>query len=385
MSNVCLLCGDAVTMLRTLDAESVQCCVTSPPYYGMRDYGTGRWVDGNDPDCDHLEGRQTNRTASAKQASDAASNIARRPICGKCGAIKMDDQIGLETSPAAYVERMVEVFAEVHRVLRADGTLWLNIGDSYAATGKSGGGQQGKRWANAGAKAVGPRGGAWSPAPDGYKPKDLLGIPWRLAFALQDWGWYLRQEIIWHKGNPMPESVRDRCTKAHETVFMLTKSPRYYFNAEAIAEPAAGTGGGASFGKQKIDASGTRGQSRTYERPAYATRNARSVWKINTRSYHGAHFAVMPEALALRCILASSLAGDTVLDPFAGSGTTLSVAVREFRRAVGIELNPAYLPLIDERLNGGPVPKSTASASGKSARAVEVLLVNDENHYKELT
>lgn len=329
--------GDAETMLRTIPSGTVKSCVSSPPYYGMRDY-------------------------------------------------LVDEQIGRESTPTLYVNRMVNVFREVRRVLTDDGTLWLNIGDSYATVG--GDGQQGKTGQRANRRFTAE--GTNRKGHGDAKPKDLIGIPWMIAFALRADGWYLRQDIIWDKPNPMPESVTDRCTKAHEYVFLLTKSARYYFDAEAIAERsneslgdakqtgqhkqtalgqnATGTlgrnygqprkrpGGGASFGKQKHDTNGTGQQSRIYERPEYLTRNARSVWRIPTKSYHGAHFAVMPEALALRCIKAGSREGDTVLDPFAGSGTTLKVAVEMGRKAIGIELSQAYIdgPMA-ERMAGIPV------------------------------
>lgn len=297
--------GDAVKMFSQLEPESVQCCVTSPPYYGLRDYG-------------------------------------------------VDGQIGLESTPTEYVNRIVEVFREVRRILKVDGTLWLNLGDSYAGSGKGGNPEDSphqKQRTNSGSLTVignTAREAARTRGPGddrlfGYKPKDLIGIPWRVAFALQSDGWFLRQDIIWDKPNPMPESVRDRCTKSHEYVFLLSKSERYYFDADAIAEKAASVGGGHSFGKQRHDATGTGQQSRTYERPVYEKRNARSVWRIATKSYSGAHFAVMPESLALRCIKAGSREGDTILDPFAGSGTTLKVAIEMGRNAVGIELNHEYV------------------------------------------
>ena len=313
--------ADVLAWLRGLPADCVHCCVTSPPYYGLRDYG-------------------------------------------------VSGQLGLEATPAEYVEKMVAVFREVRRVLHPSGTLFLNLGDSYSATGKSGGGKQGEAWKDAGAKTVGPRGGAWSPAPAGYKPKDLLGIPWRVAFALQADGWYLRQDIIWSKPNPMPESIRDRCTKAHEYVFLLSKSPRYHFDAKAVAEKATSVGGGASFGKQGQDTTGTRAQSRTYDRPEYATRNRRSVWPIATRSYKGAHFAVMPEKLVEPCVLAGCPAGGVVMDPFAGSGTVAAVAVGLGRRFVGCDLNANYLPLVAARMAAVTPPAPQTEAAGACEKIV---------------
>lgn len=292
---VTIITGDCREVLGTLPPESVHCCVTSPPYYGLRDYG-------------------------------------------------VSGQIGLERSPQEYVDELVGVFREVRRVLRSDGTVWLNLGDSYAATGKSGGGKQGKRWEACGADACGPRGGKWSPAPDGLKPKDLIGIPWRVAFALQQDGWWLRQDIIWHKPNPMPESVRDRCTKAHEYVFLLAKSESYYFDAQAISEPAAyaGQSRGGSTHRYEQNAAGM--DCKVYDR-----RNKRSVWSIKPAVFKGAHFATFPEDLISPCILAGSPAGGTVLDPFGGSGTTGFVSEKLGRNSVLIELNPEYVVLAQER------------------------------------
>ncbi len=311
--SVTLHVGDCLEVLRTLTSRSVQCCVTSPPYFGLRDYG-----------C--------------------------------------DGQIGLESTPEEYVSRLVEVFKEVRRVLHDDGTLWLNLGDSYAGSGKGGNPEQGKQATNKGSQTVGVLYGTGKTAReaavtnvtrktfDGIKAKDLIGIPWRVAFALQSDGWHLRQDIIWHKPNPMPESVQDRCTKAHEYVFLLSKSARYYFDHEAIKEPAALVGGGSCFGKQSHDAESALAQSRQYDRPQYTHRNKRSVWSITTKPYSGTHFATMPPDLVEPCIMAGSRAGDTILDPFNGSGTTGAVAVQNDRKYVGIELNGDYIELAKDRI-----------------------------------
>jgi DNA modification methylase len=325
--------GDAVTVLRTLPAESVHCVVTSPPYWGLRDYGT-------------------------------------------------PGQLGLEATPEEYVAKMVEVFREVKRVLRKDGTLWLNMGDSYCNTDKWGGGGS-----NTGKQTVAGDGEVPSWAvrrrrePFGLKPKDLVGIPWRLAFALQADGWYLRADIIWSKPNPMPESVTDRPTKAHEYVFLLSKSPRYYYDAEAIREPWTsgrddmrehGVRTGLAYLQQsEVSSNDTkvipkradkrRGHGRRHagfndrwdEMPKAEQmangRNKRSVWEIATQPYPEAHFATFPEALVQPCILAGCPEGGTVLDPFVGSGTTALVANTLGRKAIGIELNPAYLELAQHR------------------------------------
>jgi DNA modification methylase len=306
--------GDCLEGLRTLPDASVHCCVTSPPYWGLRNYGH-------------------------------------------------DGQIGLESTPEEYVARMVEVFREVRRVLRDDGTLWLNLGDSYAASnGKKSNRPQrafnGQGW-------VGERGGyacanrANLDATIDYgecKPKDLVGIPWRVAFALQADGWWLRQDIIWHKPNPMPESVRDRCTKAHEYVFLLTKSQRYYYDAEAVSEAAVYAGVPQSFDTPYKNAGRGSGKKPSgNEKPGsapvvYNTRNRRSVWTVTTKPYSGAHFAVMPPDLVEPCIKAGCPEGGTVLDPFAGSGTTLAVAAELGRNGIGCELNPEYIELAEQRI-----------------------------------
>lgn len=293
--------GDCRESLRLfVEPGSVQTCVTSPPYFGLRDYGH-------------------------------------------------PGQIGLEQTPEEYVAAMVEVFRCVRDVLADDGTLWLNIGDSYCSTAPGtrnapqakGSKTEATQWANARPKT-----------PAGMKPKDLIGTPWMLAFALRADGWYLRQDIIWAKPNPMPESVRDRCTKAHEYVFLLSKSERYYFDSDAMKEPAVGnaSGAAASFKRsgskreQTIPGQGYGTHRPEREDVAYnETRNRRSVWTVATRPYKGAHFATFPPALIEPCILAGSRPGDIVLDPFGGSGTTAGVALKHGRRAIMCELNRNYV------------------------------------------
>ena len=288
-----ILLGDCLDRLRGLPSGSVHCCVTSPPYWWLRDYG-------------------------------------------------VDGQMGLEQTPEEYTRRMVDVFAEVRRVLRDDGTCWLNLGDSYAG-GAGGRGDVGNviSGTQTRTKPVG-AGRIKNAVPVCLKPKDLIGIPWRVAFALQADGWYLRQDIIWHKPNPMPESVRDRCTKAHEYVFLLAKNQRYYYDAEAVSEP--------SVGEEPISRMNNHLASSTLGTPANQSRNRRSVWTITPKPYSGAHFACMPPELARLCILAGCSVGGTVLDPFAGSGTTLQVARWLDRVGLGIELNPTYLDLARERV-----------------------------------
>ena len=278
-------------------------------------------------------------------------------------------EIGLEDTPAAFIAALVDVFREVRRVLRDDGTLWLNIGDSYNAAGRQGHGtRRGYKQQSNRASAIGAD--SCRPSVDGLKPKDLIGIPWRVAFALQQDGWYLRQDIIWHKPNPMPESVRDRCTKAHEYVFLLSKSERYFWDAEAMKEPAVGanlhdvTGrtkqrGLADTFKRKDSkraqaipgqSVGTHREDRPDSTYDLYTRNRRSVWTVATRPYKGAHFATFPPALIEPCILAGAPFDGVVLDPFTGSGTTAAVALQHGRRFIGCELNPDYIKLAEARI-----------------------------------
>jgi DNA modification methylase len=361
---VSILLGDVREQLKTLADESVHCVVTSPPYFGLRDYG-------------------------------------------------MPSQIGLEATPSAFVETMVEVFREVRRVLREDGTLWLNLGDSYA--GSWGAQSRGNSASEASSRLEGssmlearqigayPLGqthvGSVKRTP-GLKPKDLIGIPWRVAFALQDDGWYLRQDIIWSKPNPMPESVTDRCTKAHEYLFLLSKSGRYYFDGNAIAEPLGASsvsrlaqnvdaqagsarvpgktngamkavGGRRAAGnkthkgqaayeagdermrtKAGLVSFANRERAKVAEGDIEGTRNRRSVWTVATQPFKEAHFATFPPALIEPCILAGSPKGGTVLDPFGGAGTTGLVADRLQRNAILIELNPDYAAIAERRIKG---------------------------------
>lgn len=303
-----ILHGDCRDVLKTLPAASVQCCVTSPPYYGLRDYG-------------------------------------------------VDGQLGSEGSLQEYINNLIEVFRAVKRVLKDDGVLWLNLGDCYAGSGKGGQSQQ-KRSKN------------WQPEyinknfiPCGLKPKDIMGVPWRVAFALQADGWYLRADIIWHKPNPMPESVTDRPTKSHEYIFLLTKNKDYYYDSEAIREPIS-----PSYASDKRPHGVLR--QRFYENSKYIKsgmieketgdiplkerqdrRNKRSVWTVCTKPYPDAHFATYPPELIQPCVLAGSKAGDTILDPFNGSGTTGEVALSLSRGYIGIELNKEYIKLTEKRLS----------------------------------
>jgi DNA modification methylase len=350
-----ILVGDCIDMMRTLPDQSVQCCVTSPPYFGLRDYG-------------------------------------------------VDGQIGLEETPSEFIVRLVEVFREVRRVLRDDGTAWVNMGDSYASkpNGPKGLGGHNTDVPHVAVRTANAR--RSSQIPMGFKHKDLMGMPWRLAFALQDDGWYLRQDIIWHKPNPMPESTRDRCTKAHEYIFLLSKSRRYHCDMAAIREPAiygttpsgvgfghgfdlvtmpratvptgwdtsTGDGGHGPFHKDGAErarrdsfkregskreqaipgqAVGTHRPDREESSWDIATRNKRSVWTVATHGFKEAHFATFPPDLIRPCILAGAPPGGVVLDPFGGAGTTSLVSMQEGRRSIMCELNPEYAEMAQRRID----------------------------------
>jgi DNA modification methylase len=305
-----ILTGDALTVLKGLPSESIKMCVTSPPYYGLRDYGA-------------------------------------------------DGQIGLEETPEQYIERLVEVFQEVKRVLRGDGTLWLNVGDCYAGSGKGSAlypdsvknTKQGTSKGMIGAAAITKVG--WGDC----KPKDLIGVPWALAFALRADGWYLRQDIIWAKVNPMPESVTDRCTKSHEYIFLLSKSKQYYFDAVGIREPCT-TASIADFNRR-----GTMKKGGDYNEvrpdlcrlrgdymPKDFMRNKRDVWTMTSKPFKGAHFATFPVGLIEPCIIAGCPLNGIVLDPFFGSGTTGVAALKWARNYIGIELNPSYVDIAQNRI-----------------------------------
>lgn len=312
--SVRILVGDCRDRLRELPDESVHCVVTSPPYFGLRDYGIER-------------------------------------------------QIGLESTPTDFVETMRAVFADVRRTLRPDGTLWLNLGDSYAASGRGGNPEDSphqKQASNRGSRQffqseavdAGVIGRKWIRPSEGYKQKDLIGIPWMVAFALRADGWYLREDIIWSKKAPMPEPVRDRCTRSHEFVFHLSKNRHYFHDADAIAEDAVSdhpSGNGFKRGAQI--SKGGRGQDAQWTGIG-GRRNARSVWMLGPEPYAGAHFATMPPTLVERCIKAGCPAGGTVLNPFGGAGTTALVADRLGLNAILIEINPEYAAMAERRIRG---------------------------------
>jgi DNA modification methylase len=308
MKNV-IINENCITGLKKLESNSIDCCVTSPPYFGLRDYGT-------------------------------------------------DEQIGLEETPEQFVSALVDVFREVKRVLKDDGTLWLNLGDSYAGNnsqasnnGRAGFGNERERIVN--------RTG------NGLKPKDLIGIPWRVAFALQTDGWYLRQDIIWHKPNPMPESVTDRCTKAHEYIFLLSKSQRYHYDADAIKEEANYDGRKDTVMKgstkykdtpimpnQSIQTMAQRGHERWSKNDdGEFVKNKSSVWTVTIKPYSGAHFATFPQDLIEPCIKAGCPKDGIVLDPFMGAGTTAIVSRKLSRNYIGFELNAEYVKIAEQRIN----------------------------------
>ena len=351
-----ILIGESKSVLATLPSESVNTIITSPPYFGLRDYQTGKWEGGN-PECPHLRmSKQSALTITGHKNFVEMSGVGdalQKSVCKYCGAKRIDQQIGLEETPEEYVQKLVEVFREARRVLRDDGTLFLNIGDSYSSIGT---GQY-----KDGAKRKKTHGMKLEKEKSGLPSKNLLGIPWRVAFALQADGWILRQDIIWHKPNPMPESVTDRCTKAHEYIFLFAKKPKYYFNNKAIKEPCSDVSKKrAEYGwdcdrpSTKNNALGNKGGIHTEKMGNRFVpkdgKNKRDVWTVSTRSYKGAHFAVFPPELIRPCVLAGCPIGGTVLDTFAGSGTTLMVAKEEGRDGIGIELNENYKKLIEERL-----------------------------------
>jgi DNA modification methylase len=348
-----VIIGDNRQALKELPDASVQTVVTSPPYWGLRDYGTATWI-GGDESCDHETPRSRGADIKAddKQGTSKGSRPNLQWDC-KCGAIREDNQIGLEQSPDDFIEQLCIVFDEVWRVLKDDGTIWVNLGDSYSAMRDSKASPDSLR------TGEGTRvGSAANRNPEnlrkaGLKHKDLVGIPWRFAFAMQARGWYLRSDIIWHKPNPMPESVTDRPTKSHEYIFLMTKAPRYYYDHEAIKEDAiwaeekrAGKGRLHYDGKRQ----GEKGTGQENFVSIVDKKNKRSVWQVNVKGYKEAHFATYPTELIEPCILAGSKEGDTVLDPFSGSGTTGEVALKHGRNYIGLELNPEYAAISEKRI-----------------------------------
>ena len=300
-----ILFGDCKETLKQFPRGSAQMCVTSPPYYGLRDYG------------------------------------------GET------DQIGQEDTPEQFVDNLVSVFREVRDVLKDDGTLWVNIGDSYYNYRPGTGGLP-KQTVSKTSQDLPTQCNRRANKLDGLKEKDLIGIPWMLAFALRADGWYLRQDIIWHKPNPMPESVKDRCTKSHEYIFLLSKQRKYYYDNEAIKEPVKQDWGKRDRTSGKYHNPGTGLQPHSGLTKSYERKNKRDVWSVTNKPYKGAHFACFPPDLIEPCILAGSKKGDIILDPFMGSGTTASVALTHDRHYYGCELHEDYGSLIQKRIRSVP-------------------------------
>lgn len=334
------------------DGVRVQTCVTSPPYFGLRDYGTGKWI-GGDEHCEH-EGKSIGNN---RNFIDDGGRLGNKKIlstgdCLKCGATREDDQIGLEETVDDYVDTLVDVFKQVKDMLADDGTLWLNLGDSYYNYRGGKGQSLTKQTVSNNLQDLPQVCARRGNKQEGLKEKDLIGIPWRVAFALQANGWYLRQDIIWHKPNPMPESVKDRCTKSHEYIFLLSKNPQYYFDNNSIREPSSSKSEGIRFGGNKYgdnDDSKFATKSGNVSKE-YEMANKRSVWTVTTKPFVGAHFATFPTDLIEPCILAGSKPNDIIFDPFMGSGTTAAVAERLNRQYLGCELNKKYKSLQTERL-----------------------------------
>lgn len=295
-----IITGDCLEKMKLMQDKSIDCIITSPPYWGLRDYGS-------------------------------------------------PDQLGMERTPEKFTENLVLVFHEAKRILKDDGTLWLNLGDSYASKTKGTGGKTKKQSTNKGSFHSDIK----QKFDHGLKEKDLVGIPWRVAFALQQDGWYLRQDIIWYKPNPMPESVRDRCTKSHEYIFLLSKSKKYYFDVDAIKEPSAES----TYKRLNQDIENQKGSNRVpfktngpMKAVGNLVRNKRSVWSVTTKPFKGAHFATFPQDLIEPCLLAGCPENGIVLDPFFGAGTVGVVAKKHKRNFIGIELNPEYVTMAEKRL-----------------------------------
>ena len=375
-----ILEGNSLQVLKTLRDNSIDCCVTSPPYWGLRDYGLPKTIWGGTESCCHSwEDRLLKRDSGKNTGDDtdwhrpSRENIpedSKSRSCSKCDA--WYGCLGLEPTHLMFIENLNLIFEEVRRVLAPDGTCWVNLGDTYVGGGRGGksgtdtGNSLDRNRSDAGTKWGQPTGKV-----DGLKPKDLVGIPWRFALRLQDAGWYLRSDIIWYKGNPMPESVTDRPSKTHEYIFLLTKSKKYYYNAKEIAEPMKEVSIQRSYSKnhmesrKDIDADGnskdiyaisSKSQDSHFEKMREAIsngevmlRNKRTVWKINTQSVKDAHFATYPEKIPELCIKAGCKEGGKVLDPFFGSGTTGRVAERLGRKWIGIEMNPEYVKIARKR------------------------------------
>ena len=340
--------GDVFDNIKKLDDNSIDCVVTSPPYWGLRDYGTAQW-QGGDPNCDHQTKRS--RGDDIKQGDKQGTNLGSRPniqtLC-KCGAKRIDKQLGLEPTYQEHIQNIVELFRAMKPKLKDSATIWLNYGDSYAATVN---GTKAKDIKNDDRGFVDK---PFSTIQGSIKPKDLVMIPNRIAIALQDDGWWIRSEIIWHKPNPMPESVRDRPTSSHEKIWLITKSKKYYYDADAIKEKSI------SKGSVHVHKPGNKADEyvkqglKTHPAKTYITpekKNKRNVWTITTKPCKDAHFATFPKDLIEPCIKAGCPEGGIVLDPFGGAGTTGIVAQSLNRTAILIELNPEYIEIAKKRID----------------------------------
>ena len=327
--------GNSLTILKSLKSESIDCCVTSPPYWGLRDYGLPKSLWGGDPNCNHeWESKVLKRDSGKNTGLDVKWHRPSRAsipednkskLCIKCGG--WWGCLGLEPTHLMFVENLNLIFEEIKRVLKPDGTCWVNLGDTYVGGGR--GGKNGDQTGNSLDRTRANNGLKWGKPTgkvEGLKPKDLVGIPWRFALKCQDSGWYLRSDIIWHKGNPMPESVSDRPSKSHEYIFLLTKSKKYFYDSKAVEVPTIEKSEGKVVYK-----------------------NRRSIWKINIKPVKEAHFATYPEEIPELCIKAGCKEGGTVLDPFFGSGTTGRVAERLGKKWIGIEMNPEYVKIAKQR------------------------------------
>jgi DNA modification methylase len=368
-----VVCCDALDILQKMPDEVVQTCITSPPYWGLRDYGTGTWI-GGDQDCSHKNYKSVQRGTSHGHTHTQPARLKMlKPYgqkCRDCGAIREDQQIGLERDPSEYVDRLVKVFADIRRVLKDDGTLWLNMGDSYSGSwGDSGnrpersGESRGQRTRHSEYRERKGHPQADNPVTatvPGIPRKNLMMMPARLALALQADGWIVRSEIIWHKLNAMPESVQDRPSTVHEKIFLMAKSPDYYYDGDAIRQPYKESG---LERKQRPNTdTGARLQNNQPGKPDREEKiqiqpvnplgkSAQTVWQISTRKTGINHVAIFPEKLIEPCILAGSRSGDIVLDPFFGSGTTGKRAKELERKYIGIDLNPDYCAIAEERLS----------------------------------
>ena len=398
-----IYCENCLDTMSRMPDNFIDCCVTSPPYYGLRDYGTAKWVGGIE-DCQHTGARVnpinvggfTGERLRKINGSENEKYLKYKNTCPDCSAVRIDEQIGLEETPELYVQKLVHVFAEVKRVLKKEGTLWLNLGDSYYNISPGNGGFGKKQKTNKGSHYDNSRKIKY----EGIKPKDLVGIPWMVAFDLRADGWYLRQDIIWHKPNPMPESVTDRCTKAHEYIFLLSKSSKYYYDADSIKQTVVDAtvlrmaqqiekqkgservpgktngnikavgpgrnprkGGDTNGGNQASDngipamalnGNGVTGHSGYFDSCGNlignGMANKKSVWTICTMPFKEAHFATFPEDLIIPCIKAGSPEGGIVYDPFSGAGTTVLVSHKLKRQFIGSEISQEYCDIAQKRI-----------------------------------